>query len=64
MDAFERADKDFELLVVKSEYKDSDKELMFTNLSSSNVFHGLVDEFLVYSRALTATEMAKLPLRP
>ena len=37
-------------------------EWRFTNYSNGSVFHGLVDEFLVIDRALTAGELAALPI--
>lgn len=56
--------KDFEVEVLKSDQKDSDKVWSFSNLSNANVFFGLADELHIYGRALSAKELEKLPLRP
>jgi Concanavalin A-like lectin/glucanases superfamily len=56
--------KDFKVAVAESKEKDADKVWSFTNYSNGNVFHGLVDELLIYGRALTAEELEKIPLRP
>lgn len=56
--------KDFAVEVAKSKARDADKVWSFTNYSNGNVFHGLVDELLIYGQALTADELAKVPLKP
>ncbi|APZ96641.1 hypothetical protein Fuma_06314 [Fuerstiella marisgermanici] len=44
--------------------KDTKKEWSFTDYGHGRCFHGLVDEILIYGRALTAGELEKIPLRP
>jgi hypothetical protein len=58
--------KDFELQVVKGQSgkEDYDKVWSFTNYSNGKVFHGIVDELLIYDRALSEDELDRLPLRP
>jgi Concanavalin A-like lectin/glucanases superfamily len=56
--------KDFKMAVTKWEQKDSDKVWAFTNYSTGKVFHGRVDELLIYRRALNAEELEKIPLQP
>ena len=43
---------------------EGDKVWTFTNYASGNVFHGVVDELIVYNRMLTSEEFKKIPLRP
>lgn len=49
----------------KAELKDRDipKEWTFTNYGHGGVFHGLVDELLIYSHALDANELKLIPLQ-
>lgn len=56
--------KDFVVEVAKSEAKDTDKWWLFTDFGSGNVFHGLVDELIIFDRALSAEELEKVPLSP
>lgn len=56
--------KDFEIAVVNSKAKDTDRVWSFTNYSNGNVFHGLVDELLIFGQALSAEELERIPLRP
>jgi hypothetical protein len=44
--------------------KDTEKEWSFANYSNGSCFHGLVDELLIFGRALTAEELERIPLRP
>ncbi len=53
----------FVLWTADSTLKDSDKIWSFSNLGNGNVFHGLVDEFLIYESALNAEALAEVPLR-
>ncbi len=53
--------KEFELEIVKAQLG-GDKVWSFTNYSNGNVFHGLVDELLIYDRTLNVEELEKLPL--
>jgi hypothetical protein len=55
--------KAFAFEVATSEVKEADKVWTFTNYSNGNVFHGLVDELLIYDRALTPAELTALPLK-
>jgi uncharacterized protein (TIGR03067 family) len=48
----------------ESGFGDADKIWSFTNYSNGNVFHGLVDELLIYGRMLSKEEFANIPLRP
>jgi hypothetical protein len=41
-----------------------DREWTFTNYSSGTVFHGLIDEFIVYDRLLSREELKRVPLAP
>jgi len=41
-----------------------DRAWTFTNYSNGNVFHGLVDELIIYGRALSEEELVDIPLRP
>jgi Concanavalin A-like lectin/glucanases superfamily len=54
----------FEIDVAKSPEKDKDKGWTFTDYGNGNVFHGLVDELLIYGRSLSEEELEKIPLRP
>jgi hypothetical protein len=56
--------KRFKLDVIDTAFKDEDKEWSFTNYSNGDVFHGMVDELLVYGRMLSPGEFAKILLRP
>jgi len=56
--------REFDLEVVKSKWKDSDKVWSFADHSNACVFHGLVDEFLIYDRVLRPEELEKIALRP
>jgi hypothetical protein len=55
---------DFKLRVIESDAKDRDKVWSFTNYSNGTVFHGLVDELIIYGKMLSAEEFAKIPLHP
>jgi hypothetical protein len=55
--------KDFTLEVAASDAKERDRVWTFTNYSNGTVFHGLVDELLIYDRALTPAELTALPLK-
>lgn len=55
--------KDFDI-TAKQSGNDEDKVWLFANYGNGNVFHGLVDELLIYSRALTAEELERVPLKP
>lgn len=44
--------------------KDTEKAWSFSNYSNGGVFHGLVDELIIYGRALNADELEKIPLWP
>lgn len=57
-------EKDFTFEVAKSSSRESDKNFGFTNYSNGQVFHGLIDEFLIYDRSLSAEEIVKVPLAP
>jgi hypothetical protein len=54
----------FKLDVVTSRVKEADKEWSFTNYSNGTVLHGLVDELIIYGKALGDRELAVVPLRP
>jgi hypothetical protein len=56
--------KNFKLRVVDSDSKDADKQWSFTNYSNGNVFHGLVDELMIFAGMLSDKEFANIPLRP
>ncbi len=56
--------KDFKLEVIDSKVKDKDKVWSFTNYSNAQVFHGLVDELIIYEKMLTTEEFGAIPLRP
>ncbi len=47
----------FELAVDKSPQRDADKVWSFSNLSNGWVFHGLVDELVIYPNALSADDL-------
>lgn len=53
--------KDFTLRVVGSTAEEKDKNWSFTNYSNSNVFHGFVDELILYDRMLTDGELSAIP---
>lgn len=55
--------KDFKLTIIDAKEKESEKVWSFTNHSNGNVFHGLVDELLIFDRVLPAKEMEKITLR-
>jgi len=54
---------DFQLEVMNSTAKESDKAWTFSNYSNGSVFHGLVDRLLIYDRALGAGELEKINLK-
>ena len=54
--------KDFELSVVSSKFKQSDKVWSFVNYSNGEVFHGLVDELRIYNETLSSKAAAGLKL--
>ena len=56
--------KDFKLRVIGSTAEERDKNWSFTNYSNSNVFHGFVDELILYNRMLTDSELSEIPLTP
>ena len=56
--------KDFGLDVAGSVYEQFERIWSFTDGGTGTVFHGLVDELIIYNRMLTADEFAKIPLRP
>jgi hypothetical protein len=56
--------KAFKLSVIESRAKESDKVWSFTHYANGTVFHGLVDELIIYEKILSAEEFAKIPLRP
>jgi hypothetical protein len=56
--------KDFKLAVTTSNKKKSDKVWTFTNYSNMTVFHGLVDELIIYNRMLPSDEFSNIRLRP
>jgi hypothetical protein len=56
--------KSFQFDVTQTEAKERDKVWTFTNFGSASVFHGLVDELIIYGKMLSAEEFAKIPLRP
>lgn len=51
---------DFALRVVGSTAEASDKELMFTNWSEGNVFHGYLQSLSIYSRAMPEDSLQAL----
>lgn len=56
--------QEIEVAVANLKKKDTEKEWSFTNYGHGGCFHGLVDELLIYGRALSAEELEKIPLRP
>ena len=61
--------EDFMLDVVKDSTEQNwkgtgDRDWLFTNYGNGNVFHGLVDELIIYGSALDADELEKIPLQP
>jgi hypothetical protein len=54
-----RLPKGFKLRVATSPAAESDKLWLFTNYSNARVFHGLIDEFIVFDRMLTSDEFAE-----
>jgi hypothetical protein len=53
--------KDFKLRVIDTEFEDTDKQWTFTNYSNGSVFHGLVDELVIFGKALSPEQLAKIP---
>jgi hypothetical protein len=51
--------RDFKLRAATSDRGGSDKLWLFTNYSNGSVFHGLIDEFMVFDRMLTSDEFAE-----
>ncbi len=57
--------EDFKLAVATPKNKKkSDKVWTFTNYSNMMVFHGLVDDLIIYNRMLSSDEFSSIPLRP
>jgi hypothetical protein len=54
----------FEPTVAGGRFRDSDKVWTFSDHSNGNTLHGLVDELMIYGRAMSAAELKKIPLRP
>jgi serine/threonine protein kinase len=54
---------DFAFRIATSEFKDTDKLWTTVNYSYGSTFKGRIDEFLVYDAALTADQLAKVPLK-
>jgi len=48
--------KEFKLTVVNSARRDTDKVWTFTNYANGNVFHGFINELVLYDRLLSADE--------
>ena len=53
----------FKLDVAASPARETEKHWSFTNYSNGTVFHGKVDELILYGKAF-AKELAAVPLRP
>ncbi len=59
-----RLPDDFVVDAASLDIKGSDKRWFFTNYSNARVFHGLVDELIIYGRGLSEGEIRNIPLRP
>ncbi len=55
---------EIEASIAQLRKKDTEKDWSFTNYSHGGCFHGLVDELIIYGRALSTEELEKIPLRP
>ena len=56
--------EDFALRVATSDAKDKDRVWTTTNFSNSGTFKGQIDELIIYDKALTEEQLAKVPLKP
>ena len=56
--------KNFGFDIFGSVYEEFNRIWSFTDEGTGNVFHGLVNEVIIYNRMLTADEFAKIPLKP
>lgn len=54
----------FRFEVEDSVFAKTDKAWTFTNYSNGTVFHGLMDEMIIYERMLSEEEFAGIPLYP
>jgi hypothetical protein len=54
----------FAFSVATSDAKDRDKLWTTINYSNSGTFKGQIDEFIIYDTALSAEQLAKVPLKP
>lgn len=52
--------QDFKLEVIGSELEERDRIWSFANYGNANVFHGHVDELIIYPRALSDNQLATL----
>ena len=55
---------DFAFRVATSAQRDADKVWTTVNCANGSAFKGRIDELLVYDTALTAEQLAKVPLKP
>jgi hypothetical protein len=55
---------EFKLRIIDANVKEQDKVWTFTSYSNGNVFHGLVDELIIYGEMLSPREFAAIPLSP
>jgi hypothetical protein len=56
--------KDFVFDVATSNAKDTDKVWTTINFSNGGTFKGQIDELIIYDKALTEEQLAKVPLKP
>lgn len=59
-----RLPEGFKLEVAAPQYQGYPKEWTFTNYSNGLVFHGLVDELIIYPKILSGAEFEGIPLKP
>jgi len=57
-------DDNFQLSIIGSEFEDSDRLFAFTNYSDADTFYGYADDLLVYSPALSKTELSQIAYFP
>ena len=55
---------DFAFTVATTDAKDRDRVWTTINYSNSGTFKGMIDELIIYDTALTAEQLAKVPLKP